>query len=952
MSGRFRTGTFASRDTQRPAPLSTRMRADLLEADAAQVESGWRDARRLLTGPLRMLVGGQALGQAADGLAQIAFAQLVVFDIGKGATPGRIAGVLAATLLPFTVVGPFAGVLIDRWDRRRTLVVTSALRAALALASVAVAAARSEWLAYVGVLLLLSSSRFVLAAKGAVLPRLVAPTELVAANAVSAVLGMVAAFLGAVAGSGFVTASVEAGFAVAAAGYLAAAAVFLRLPHVGGGRVRGRVAERLQQVGAQLVAGVRVVAHERPVRRPLVAVWTHRLLLGAGFIVLVLVADERYHLQASGYGLALAVTGVAAFLGTVAAPPLARRWSPQRLLPVMFFPPALAAVLAGFEPALSALLASLAVAATSFQCLKVLADALVGRATVDVVRGRVFAAYDVLYNVAFVVAGLAMVPLWQPGRARGLLWGLGVAFAAAGAAFVRTGRARPQRTGTAATRARPRRWRWRLAAFLAGGVPVLAFPAPSWWWLAWFGLVPWLLVVSRAPTAREAALRGWCAAGGFLVGMHHWLAPTTGPFLVVVAVALGALWLPWSLACRELLGGRPGPRRVLAALLVLPAGWVTVEAVRSWSSLGGPWGLLGASQWREPALLAPAALGGVWLVSFLVVAANVAVTAALVTGTRWMRVGAVGTAALAVAVGPVYQAVQPPLSGARSIEVAVVQPGVVRGPQLRFDRGEQLTRALPRRHYDLVVWGESSVGFDLFSRPDLQRRLEALSARVGADLLVNVDARDPDGAIRKTSVLLDGQRVLARYDKMRLVPFGEYIPLRRELGWLSAITKAAAEDRHRGRHLVDMHADGVSFEPLICFESAFTDLSRHAARAGAQLLVFQSATSTFQGSWAPAQHASLAAVRAVETGRPAVHATLTGVTAVFDADGRRLAWFDTHRRGSVLVSLPLAARETPFVRYGDWVLLLSFAAVAAMTAARLAQATARLRRRRGGNAPG
>jgi apolipoprotein N-acyltransferase len=896
----------------------------------APAEPGWRDARRLLRGPLRVLVTGQAFGQAADGLAQIAFAQLVVFDIGKGASPGRIAGVLAATLLPFTLVGPLAGVLIDRWDRRRTLIAMSAVRAALGIGATFVAISRSEVLAYVGVLLLLSSSRFVLAGKGAVLPRTVAPGELVTANAVSSVVGMVAAFAGAVLGSAFVTASSEAGFLLATVGYLLAGATFRRLPHMGGGRQTHDLASRLRQVGRELVEGIELIATTSGLRRPLTAVWAHRLLLGAGFIVLVLVADERYHVEAGGYGLALAVTGVAAFAGTVAAPPLARRWRPEAILPLTFVPPALAALVAGFAPNLATLLVALAVVALSFQCLKVLTDALVGRRTADAVRGRVFAAYDVLYNVAFVLAGLLMVPLWERGRERPLSWCLAAAFGVGWALLARaTRRAALPSAGAEIERAHP--WRWRAAAFLAGGVPVLAFPAPSWWWLAWVGLVPWLLVVRRAPTAREAATSGWAAAAGFLVGMHHWLLPTTGPFLAVVAAALGLLWVPWSIAAWWLLSGRPCMRRTVGAMLALPTGWVLIETARSWSSLGGPWGLLGASQWKMPALLSSASVGGVWLVGLLIVLSNVAVTTAVIAASPRVRVVAALVAAAAVGVGPLGYALQSPPQVDRVLRVAVVQPGVVHGPQARLARGEQLTRDLPDRRYDLVVWGESSVGFDLFSRPDLLARLTELSAQRGADLLVNVDARDPDGAIRKTSVLLDSRGVVARYDKMRLVPFGEYVPFRKALGWLSVITKAAAEDRHRGRRIVVMRSGDLAFTPLVCFESAFPDMSRRAARSGAQLLVFQSATSTFQGSWAPAQHATLAAVRAVETGRPALHATLTGTTAAFDSQGHRLAWLDTHHRGTVVVSVPLAARTTAYVRYGDWVPIGSLAVVVAVS---------------------
>ena len=86
--------------------------------------------RRIPGSPLRVLVTGQCLSQGADGLAQIAFAHFFLFDVGEGATPGRIATVLAVTLLPFSVVGPFAGVLLDRYDRRRLMIASDLVRAA------------------------------------------------------------------------------------------------------------------------------------------------------------------------------------------------------------------------------------------------------------------------------------------------------------------------------------------------------------------------------------------------------------------------------------------------------------------------------------------------------------------------------------------------------------------------------------------------------------------------------------------------------------------------------------------------------------------------------------------------------------------------------------------------------------------------------------------------------
>jgi len=893
---------------------------------------GWRSSAALVRGAFRSLVSGQALGQLGDGLTQIAFAQLVVFDIGRGASPGRIAGILAVTLLPFSLVGPLGGVLIDRWDRRRTLIIASLCRASLAAVAIAAAALRSEVLAYAGVVLLLSSSRFVLDAKGAVLPRTVEARDLVRANAISGLIGMTAAFIGAVGGAMFVSWSVMAGFLLGAGAYFAASVCFARLPAVGGGTRTNTVAAVVVQLARELRTGAAVIVRTPDLRRPLTAVSLHRLLLGAGFVLLVLVADHRYHLQASGYGLAIAVTGVAAVAGTVSAPWVSGRWPPRVLLPLAFLPPAAAVAVVGYAPSLASLVCAVAVAAVSFQSLKVISDALVGRNSPDAVRGRVFAIYDVLYNVAFVLAGLLMIPFWQLGREQALASWLAVGFFGGWLVMARMTRAWPFRLdrgrhphGRPGKRLRlrraaplPGRWWMRGAALLCGAVVVIVFPRPTLWWAAWFMLTPWLIVIRRAPSAREAAVRGWWAAVGFLVAVHYWLLPSTTVFLPVIAALLGLLWVPWAALAWRLLSGELTRRRIAAALAVIPAGWVLIEAARSWSALGGPWGLLGASQWRAPPLLASAALGGVWLVSFLIVAANVGVTG-LVEAPVWRtKVTAAVVVAAVVAVGPIWFELEPPPRGAATLSVAVVQAGVVPNSAQRLSDEVAATDRLPPGRFGLVVWGESSVGLDLFTRPDLQRELEAVAGRVGANLLVNVDAASPSGAIRKTAALLDAHAILGTYQKMRLVPFGEYIPMRPLLGWLDSFTKAAAVNRDRGKQIVVMRDGNLSFAPLICFESAFPDMSRTAANRGAQLLVFQSATTTFQGSWAPDQHASIAAVRAAETGRAALQATLSGTTAAFDAQGRRLLWHPG-ATGTAIVDLPVAAANTPFDRFGDWV---------------------------------
>ncbi|MFF8289154.1 apolipoprotein N-acyltransferase [Streptomyces sp. NPDC016309] len=481
---------------------------------------------------------------------------------------------------------------------------------------------------------------------------------------------------------------------------------------------------------------------------------------------------------------------------------------------------------------------------------------------------------------------------------------------------------------------------WRgTAAAAAGALPAAAFPAPSLWWWAYLALVPWMLLVRTAPTGRRAALDGWLGGVGFMLAVHHWLMPSLHVFILLLAALLGLLWAPWGVLVRRMLGGAPSPARGAAALAVVPSGWLMVELARSWEGLGGPWGLLGASQWQVPAVLRVAAVGGVWLVSLLVVAVNTAVVL-LVAVPSLRRAAVAGLVVCGVAVGAAARWVPGPEPAGR-VRVGVVQPGVIGGadgPERRFDRGEELTRELAGRDVDLVVWGESSVGTDLAARPGYSARLAALAREVGAPVLVNVDARRSDRpGIYKSSVLVGPEGITGdRYDKMRLVPFGEYVPFRSLLGWATSVGKAAAEDRRRGERPVVMTVGerGPRVGPLVCFESAFPDMSRHLAREGAELLVAQSATSTFQESWAPGQHASLAALRAAETGRPVVHATLTGVSAVYGPDGGRVgAPLGTEVSGAAVYEVPLAGATTPYVRFGDWAVYAAVAVLAALCAA-------------------
>jgi len=266
--------------------------------------------------------------------------------------------------------------------------------------------------------------------------------------------------------------------------------------------------------------------------------------------------------------------------------------------------------------------------------------------------------------------------------------------------------------------------------------------------------------------------------------------------------------------------------------------------------------------------------------------------------------------------------------------VALVQPGVVGNAVERVDASERLTTELSRSGEfsgvkpDLIVWGESSTAVDLTlpENRDQLRKLEALAREDGTNLLVSQDATVPGKGHEKWSVLVGPTGIKGIYIKTRLVPFGEYIPFRQQLGWLTKISKAAASNMipGTGAHLLqatDQAGRPLPIGVLVCFESAFPDMSRVDTDLGAQLIVYQSATSTFQGTWGPDQHASLGAVRAAETGRPVVQAALTGVTVGFDPQGRLLTWMGQSSHGVVTIrfGLPAASSRTVYDQLGDYV---------------------------------
>ncbi|OIJ91953.1 MFS transporter [Streptomyces colonosanans] len=412
-----------------------------------------RDLRVLLRfRSFRRLLAVRLLSQGADGVYQVALAAYVVFSPEKEASAAAIASAMAVLLLPYSLVGPFAGVLLDRWRRRQVFLYGNLLRAVLACATAVLMVSRvPDWLFYVSALCVTAVNRFVLAGLSAALPRVVDVDRLVIANSLSPTAGTLAATAGG--GLAFIVRLVAADsdasvVLLGAALYLGAALASLSLaPELLGPDLRSappRLGTALVGTARDLVAGIRHLAE--PARREaawaLTAMTLMRFCYGA-LLVLVLMLC-RYALSSTPerglalLGLALGFSGAGFFTAAVVTPWAAGRLGPVRWIAVC------AAVAAVLEPALGLPFATAPLLIAAFvlglitQGAKISTDTIVQSAVEDGFRGRIFSVYDMLFNVAFVgAAGVAALMLPPDGRSAVLVVTVAVIYAVIAAAMSR-----------------------------------------------------------------------------------------------------------------------------------------------------------------------------------------------------------------------------------------------------------------------------------------------------------------------------------------------------------------------------------------------------------------------------------------------------------------------------------------------------------------------------------
>ncbi len=470
------------------------------------------------------------------------------------------------------------------------------------------------------------------------------------------------------------------------------------------------------------------------------------------------------------------------------------------------------------------------------------------------------------------------------------------------------------------------------ASLLAGALAALAMPPLYWLPLAILGIVVFVWLWDAAPNAGSALLRGWIwGFGHFAVG-SYWIVEAffvppadykyLGPPMVLgLAAVLGFFPGLAAGSARWLALRLPHLQGRYRRLLVLALAWTVAEWLRGHVFTGYPWNPLGHVWAFATPLLQPAAAVGVYglsTLSFLVLASPAA---------GW-RAAIAATAAVGLA-GGLSSAAMPALSdGAAGPLIRIVQPNTPQAEKWRpggIERQIGKLIALSRRpgfdRMAAVIWPETAVPFILTPSSPALPTLSA-AAPPGGYLLtgaVRGTDRREDGVWNSLLAIARPGVIVAYYDKVHLVPFGEYVPFHKEIAPLAGLIGRGSFEV--GDSQVTLALRGLPpFSPLICYEAIFPGaVTGPGPRPDWLLNVTNDAW--FGVSSGPYQHLTSARLRAVEEGLPMMRAANTGVSAVVDAYGRVLASLDMERQGVLDYALPPARAATPYARWHDWTLL-------------------------------
>jgi apolipoprotein N-acyltransferase len=460
-----------------------------------------------------------------------------------------------------------------------------------------------------------------------------------------------------------------------------------------------------------------------------------------------------------------------------------------------------------------------------------------------------------------------------------------------------------------------------ISATASGVLLWLGLPPADLGPIGFVALVPVLWAI-RGAGVRRGALLGLACGLAFYGVLLSWLIPVSilgwaalvlgvGAFLALFGAIVPAVW-------RD---GAP-----IRTALAVGAAWALVESLRGvWPFGGWSWVSLGATQHDNPIILPAASVIGTVGLGFLVAAINALVLLVLLRVGEWRRTILPAAAAVGLAFLPLTVPVASP--DGPPVDVAVIQGNVPVeiGTASRILEDNLVAENHARVHLrlaadppDLAIWPENALDRDPTADPVIGPVVEAAIVSVGAPTLVGAITETDAGRLLNENLLYSADgRVVDRYAKNHLLPFGEFVPGRRFLDWIPDVRRVRT-DLSPGTEPGRFRSGGVGFASIICFENAFPDLVREFVTEDSAFLVVSTNNSTFGISAAPEQHVVLSELRAVETGRWVVHAALSGISAIIAPGGEVTERSGLFEPALLRAQIPAAGGTTPYDALGGW----------------------------------
>jgi apolipoprotein N-acyltransferase len=489
----------------------------------------------------------------------------------------------------------------------------------------------------------------------------------------------------------------------------------------------------------------------------------------------------------------------------------------------------------------------------------------------------------------------------------------------------------------------------RAALAVASGLALgLAFPKFDYGLLAWIAFVPLFYVLEGESLRR---VFGWAWLQGFAsyIGSLYWIPIPLHDFadvqmgLAILPMLLLAGIVAIDTAVAIWVGELAARRTRIPAVLTMPIAWTAVEWIRTYFPVGFPWNLVGYTAYRNLELIQFAEFTGVYGVSALIVFFN-AVVYLVIFRRGSSRLQTVSLSSLTVmmvalvAFGAWRIANLKNAPAERTLKVAMVQANIPQSlkwdpkflPQSYQVYQEETTNAA-KRGADLITWPEAAAAF-LFLPDDrypatlaedaaYRQKLLTMAQNIGVPILFGAPAlAQLDGQLgfynRAYLVSAKGE-VVAHYDKMQLVPFGEYVPARSILGFFVNRVVHGLGDMVPGDQQTLFSVKGAKLGVLICYESIFPDFTRREVKLGANVLVNITNDAWYGESSAPFQVLAMAAMRSVETKVPMVRTANTGISALIEPSGRITNRTPLFKRGTEIVDVSFRPVQTVYTRVGD-----------------------------------